>query len=149
MDYGIEMLSQGKVRRVQCTAIKKLADARPAIGRAIWRLALRDEATLREWFINISGRDAYARIAHLLCELSVRMANAGLVDKGSFYLPVTQIHMAEALGLTSVHINRMLRRLRLEGILTYRGQRLIIHDIERLKSAAGFDPRYLGDEGPT
>ena len=143
MDHGIEMLSQGKVVRILHKAIRAIADERPDVRRAIWRSRLTDEAVLREWLVNISGRDACARIAHLLCELYARMEHVGLVNDASFDLRLTQIHLAEALGLTSVHVNRMLRRLRLQGLITHRSQRLTIHDIGKLKLTGGFDPGYL------
>ncbi len=143
MDHGVEMLSPGKVIRVSQDAIKAIVDERPEVGRALWRRTLTDEAVLREWLVNIGGRDAYTRVAHLLCELYTRMERARQVDNDSFHLPSNQTHLAEALGLTSIHINRMLRRLRLEGLITYRGQRLTVHDIGGLKIAGGFDAGYL------
>ena len=143
MDYGIAMLSRGKVVRIPRETILRVVEERPAISRALWWATLVDEAVLREWLVNIGGRDAYARTAHLLCELYARMENVALVNQQAMHLPLTQIDLAEALGLTAVHVNRMLKRLRADRLLSFRSQELVIHDIERLKAKAGFNPGYL------
>lgn len=143
MDHGIAMLSRGKVVRIPRETILRVIEERPAVSRALWWTTLVDEAVLREWLVNIGGRNAYARTAHLLCELYVRMENVGLVDKSVVNLPLTQIDLAEALGLTPVHVNRMLKRLCSDGLISYKSQEFIIHDVEALKTVAGFDPGYL------
>lgn len=143
MDHGIAMLSRGKVVRIPRETILRVAEERPAISRALWWATLVDEAVLREWLVNIGGRDAYARTAHLLCELYARMENVALVTRQAMHLPLTQIDLAEALGLTPVHVNRMLKRLRSDGLVSLKSQELVIHDIDRLKASAGFNPGYL------
>ena len=143
MDHGIAMLSRGKVVRIPRETILRVVEERPAISRALWWATLVDEAVLREWLVNIGGRDAYARTAHLLCELYARMENVALVTRQAMHLPLTQIDLAEALGLTPVHVNRMLKRLRSDGLVSFKSQELVIRDIDRLKATAGFNPGYL------
>ena len=143
MDHGIAMLSRGKVVRIPRETILQVIEERPAISRALWWATLVDEAVLREWLVNIGGRNAFARTAHLLCELYVRMENVSLVSGQAMHLPLTQIDLAEALGLTPVHVNRMLKRLRSEGLVSFKSQAFEIHDIEGLKASAGFSPGYL------
>ncbi len=107
-----------------------------------------DEAVLREWLVNVGGRNAYARVAHLLCELYVRMGNVGLVTDGRMSLPLTQADLGQALGLTPVHVNRMLSQLRGKGLVTFRAFQLRILDLDGLIAAAGFDPGYLHGKRP-
>ena len=106
------MLTAGKVVKIPKDTMLAAIDGSPAVAQALWWTTLVDEAVLREWLVNIGGRDALARIAHLICELHVRMGNVRLVTNGEMHLPLTQTDLAESLGLTSVHVNRMLRQLR-------------------------------------
>lgn len=148
MDHGIAMLTAGKVVKIPRDTMLAVIDENPAIARALWWTTLVDEAVLREWLVNIGGRDALARVAHLICELHVRMSNVGLVTDGEMHLPLTQTDLAEALGLTSVHVNRMLRQLRLQGLITFKSFRLKILDLDGLVEAAGFQPGYLHGRRP-
>ncbi len=143
MDHGIAMLSAGNVVRIPRDTMIAVIEDRPAISRALWWATLVDEAVLREWLVNIGGRSAFARTAHLLCELYVRMDNVALAKDSAIHLPLTQIDLAEALGLTAVHVNRMLKRLRAGNLISYKSQHFIVHDIEALKAVAGFDASYL------
>ncbi len=143
MDHGISMLSAGKVVRIRKERIIHLIDEHPAIAKAFLWTTLVDEAVLREWLVNIGGRDAFPRVAHLLCELYVRLLNVGLASEGECLIPLTQIDIGEALGLTAVHVNRMLRQLRADGLASFKGKHLTIHDIDGLKTVAGFNPDYL------
>ena len=148
MDHGIAMLTAGKVVRIPKDTMLTVIDENPAIARALWWTTLVDEAVLREWLVNVGGRDGYARVAHLICELHVRMGNVGLVADGAMSLPLTQTDMGEALGLTPIHVNRMLRKLRLRGLITFKSFRLDILDLEGLVEAAGFRPGYLHGKRP-
>jgi len=142
------MLTAGKVVRIPKDTMLTVIDENPAIARALWWTTLVDEAVLREWLVNVGGRDGYARVAHLICELHVRMGNVGLVADGAMSLPLTQTDMGEALGLTPIHVNRMLRKLRLRGLITFKSFRLDILDLEGLVEAAGFRPGYLHGKRP-
>ena len=86
-----------------------------AIGRALWWATLVDEATLREWLVNIGARTAEQRIAHLLCEMLLRLRSVGLTNGDAYELPLTQVEIADTMGLSNVHANRMLQRLRKES----------------------------------
>ena len=91
----------------------------------------------------IGRREAYARVAHLLCEMMVRMRAVGLAQDHSCDLPITQAEFADALGLSGVHMNRVLQQLRSEGLIVLKGNTLLVPDWERLKAAGDFDPTYL------
>ena len=116
---------------------------RPAIARALWWTTLVDEATLREWLVNIGQRDAETSIAHLFCELHLRLKAIGLSDGGDFSLPVTQTELGDTMGLSTVHVNRSLQSLRAKRLITLRGGRLVILDVARLRAACQFNPNYL------
>ena len=143
MDHDIIALTDAKVAYVSHKAMEELPRERPELGRALWWATLVDEAVLRSWISNIGRRDAYRRIAHLFCELYARLKLVGLVEEDSFELPLTQDILADALGLTPVHVNRMLQRLRGEGLIELSERTLVILDVQRLRKQAGFDPSYL------
>jgi hypothetical protein len=102
-----------------------------------------DQGTVREWLVNMSRRPADKRLAHLLCELLVRLQAVGLATDNSFVLPLTQRQLADTLAMTGVHLNRIVRQLRLERMITLKGHTITIPDVERLKSFADFSPNYL------
>jgi CRP-like cAMP-binding protein len=143
MDHGIFALTPVDVAYIPRTAMIQLTLDRPSLTRALWWATLVDEAVLREWIVNLGRRDALERIAHLLCEMHFRMKNIGLVHDDRFDLPLTQDEIADTVGLTAVHTNRMLQTLRLDGLLTLHGRVLTILDIDRLRQLAGFNPNYL------
>jgi CRP-like cAMP-binding protein len=143
MDHAIGLLSDARVARVPKQDMLALIRERPVIGQALLWSTLVDEATLREWLVNIGQRDAYQRIAHLFCEMWQRMRQVNLVADGEFALPLTQEQLGDTVGLTAVHVNRTLQRMRTEGLISLSSKQLTIHDIERLKIVAGFDPNYL------
>jgi CRP-like cAMP-binding protein len=143
MDHAIFALTPATVASIPHQAMQDLPLNRPELARALWWATLVDEAVLRAWIVNIGRRDAYRGIAHLMCELHARMRNVGLVDKGRFSLPLTQEELADALGLTPVHVNRVLQRLRAEQLITLEGRVLTLEDPVGLRTAAGFDPSYL------
>jgi CRP-like cAMP-binding protein len=91
----------------------------------------------------LSARPAEQRVAHLLCELLVRLRVVGLVDGGQYELPLTQKELGDTTGLSNVHVNRVLRRLRGEGLITFKDKHLVILDVERLNAFSGFTPNYL------
>lgn len=111
--------------------------------RAFWYMQLVDQGTLRAWIVSMGRRNSIQRVAHLMCELYFRARNIGLTANHQFRLPLTQTILADALGLTPIHVNRVLRRLRLDGVMELRSSLLIIGDINRLTLIAGFDGNYL------
>jgi CRP-like cAMP-binding protein len=102
-----------------------------------------DEATLREWLVNIGARPAEHRVAHLLCELLLRLETVGLTNGDTYELPITQTELADTVSLTNVHVNRVLQRLRRDGLITLKSKHLVILDVARLKAFSGFNPNYL------
>lgn len=142
MDHTIATLSPCKVVTIPRDRVLELTN-RPAIARALWWCALVDEATLREWLVNIGARSAERRIAHLLCELLVRLRVVGLADGGAYELPLTQTELADTMGLSNVHVNRVLQHLRAEGLITLKDRQLVVQDVPRLEAFSGFDPNYL------
>jgi CRP-like cAMP-binding protein len=144
MDHSIGLLTDAEVAVVPVEQMRELMDRHRSIERALWRVSLADEATLRERLANIGQRDAFNRMGHHLCELWHRVKTIGLVnDAEEFDLPVTQEELGDSLGLTSVHVNRTIKRLREDGLITFRHKRLTLLDPERLTHLTGFDPAYL------
>lgn len=142
MDHGISTLTRSRVAFISRARMDALTE-RPSLAKAFWWATLVDEAVLRSWIVNIGRRDAFEAIGHLICELYVRMKNVGLVQGDRFDLPLTQEEIADALGLTSVHVNRVLQRLRSENLISFRQGLLTIRDYRALEQASGFNPNYL------
>ena len=142
-DHGVQMLTQGKVADVPREALQELVLARPAIGTAIIQLTLVEASILREWVVNVGRRDARARIAHILCEFAVRLEARGLTTDHGFELPMTQEQLADATGLTSVHVNRVLKTLETEGLITRQRRHIHFDDWRALQDAGDFSRRYL------
>ena len=115
----------------------------PRVADVLWRDTLIDGAVFREWMMGIGRRSAEARIAHLLCEVLVRMRAVGLATAQACELPITQAELGDALGLSTVHVNRSLQELRAKRLITLRGSILTVEDWEGLKEAGEFDPTYL------
>jgi CRP-like cAMP-binding protein len=142
MDHSIITLTRAKVAYIPRSEIDALAE-RPGLAKAFWWATLVDEAVLRAWIVNVGRRDAFEAIGHLMCELYVRMKNIGLADDHRFELPLTQEELGDALGLTPVHVNRVLQRMRAMELITFKSGLLTILDYRRLESASGFNPNYL------
>jgi CRP-like cAMP-binding protein len=137
------MITPGTVAFMPVEAIREIAFRIPTVGMAMWYETLVEGSIFREWILNVGRRDAYTAIAHLLCEIALRMEVAGLGKAESYELPLTQEQLADAVGLTSVHVNRTLMRLEAEGHIR-RSKRLItIDDWPSLAKIADFDSRYL------
>ena len=143
MDHTIGTLTACKVALLPHTVIEELTAHSRTITRALWWSTLADQGTLREWLVNMSRRPADRRMAHLLCELLVRLQAVGLATDNSFVLQLTQRQLADTLAMTGVHLNRIVRQLRVEGLIALKGHTVTIPDVERLKSFADFNPNYL------
>ena len=143
MDHGVVALTPATVAYIPHAVFDALPARSLELARALWLATLVDEAVLRAWIVNLGRRDAYAGIAHLICELHARLRNVGLVEEDRFSLPLTQEMFADALGLTPVHVNRIIQRLRADKLITLRGSKLDILDARGLREIAGFDPDYL------
>jgi CRP-like cAMP-binding protein len=142
MDHSITTLTRAKVAYIPRSKMEALTE-RPGLAKAFWWATLVDEAVLRAWIVNVGRRNAFEAIGHLMCELYVRMKNIGLADDHVFELPLTQEEIGDALGLTSVHVNRVLQRLRSEDLISFRQGLLTIHDYRALEKASGFNSNYL------
>jgi CRP-like cAMP-binding protein len=141
--WGIAALTATNVLLVPHDSLRELARSRPAIALAFWRDSIVDASILAKWIGNIGRQDARARLAHLICEFGVRCELAGIGSKTAFALDATQEQLADALGLTAVHVNRTLQRLRAESVVSTRGHAIIVLDWDRLVQIAEFDPSYL------
>lgn len=141
MDHAIIALTECKVDQVLVSVIEEAVAVSPAIGRALWRAKLTDEAILRMWLLN--SQDSEMALAHLICELHARLDAIGAVQDNSFRLPVTQEHIGDALGITAVHTNRMMKQLRLSGLINFKGHVVFVPDINALRSACSFSAAYL------
>lgn len=143
VDHNIQALSEVRAALVPAEAISQLAGESWAVARAMWIETLIEASIQREWTVNVGRRDARGRIAHLICEIGMRNEAAGLADRNCFTLPVTQEQLADATGLTSVHVNRVLQALGAEGLMERDRRLLKIKDWSRLSEVAGFDAGYL------
>jgi CRP-like cAMP-binding protein len=130
-------------------ALAALTLTHPRVTRSLWWEALMTAAIQREWSVNLGQRTAAERIGHLFCELFFRLRAVGLTTDSSYELPVTQADLADASGLSAVHVNRTLQELRAANLIVLRGKTLTIPDLEALKTIALFNPNYLhlGREG--
>jgi CRP-like cAMP-binding protein len=143
MDHSVGTLTALTVAEIPKDTLLDLTDNHPRLTRALWWSSLVDEATAREWIVNNSQRDASERLAHLLCELFIRLRAVGLADGDSCEFPATQVDLAETTGLSTVHVNRTLQDLRSADLIVLKGKTLTIPDLERLKQVALFNPNYL------
>jgi CRP-like cAMP-binding protein len=143
MEHSIATLTTARIALVQRGVLEKMIENRPDITRAFWWTQLVNEDTLRAWIVSMGRRNGLQRVAHLMCELYVRARNIGLTHGDSFELPLTQTVIGDALGLTPIHVNRVLRTLRMSGVMTLSGGDLVIADIAKLVAVAGFDDNYL------
>lgn len=142
MDHNISTLTRSSVVGIPRAKVLELTE-RPAIGRALWWATLVDEATLREALVNMGRRDAEERLAHLFCELHARLEAVGLANGNTFDLPLTQVELADVVGLSPVHVNRTLQALRHQQLIRVSSRSITIRDLERLRALSGFDPNYL------
>lgn len=142
-DHGIGALTDVIVAPLAHADVIAAMVSQPGIARAFWRETLVDGSILREWLLNIGRRDAFGRLAHLLCETALRCSAAGIGRAVRFDFPVTQTELADATAMTAVHVNRTLQRLRGEGLVALQGREVRIEKWDALVEAAGFDRSYL------
>jgi CRP-like cAMP-binding protein len=143
LDNSLGTLTPCTVGFITHEALDKLCERHYRIAKALWRENLIEGAIFREWMTSIGQREAYPRIAHLLCEMLVRLRAMGLANDYSCNWPITQAEIGDALGITTVHVNRVLKELRADGLIELKGERLNIPDWEKLKEAGDFEPTYL------
>ena len=143
MDHSIQTVTTASVARISAAAMDAMMEEHPTIARAMYIAQLVDEGTLRSWIVSMGRRSSAERVAHLLLELYIRAANIGLAHQNSMALPLTQTVLADALGMTSVHLNRVLQKLRASGAIELQRSVLNILKPAVLTRTAGFDDAYL------
>ena len=142
-DFGMATVTRSIVAFVPHSDLRRLSDRYPDIAQAFWREAIVTAATHRAWIVSLGRRDARQKLAHLFCELYLRFKAVGLTDGRSMPMPLRQTDFADALGLTSVHVNRTLKSLREQGVIDLYTRRLTVHDWDTLRAVADFNPKYL------
>lgn len=143
LEHSVAALTSVKVALFPHPAIRALTEQSPTLTELLWRSTLIDAAINREWIVSVGARSAAVRLAHLFCEMYMRLERIGMTDGMRFAFPLTQIDLADATGLTPVHANRMLRQLREQGLLEFRSGTATILDWAGLRSFAEFDAGYL------
>lgn len=143
IDYSIGAITPIEVVEIDREDFEAAIEAWPEILKALWWHELVNKSCHREWIVNLGVRTATERVAHLLCEMFLRLESIGATTGYSCELPLIQSDIGDACGLTSVHINRTLQRLRQAGLIILRNRMLTIPDIDALKAAAVFNPDYL------
>lgn len=143
MDHSIQTITAASIAMIPREQMDAILDARPRVARAMYISQLIDEGTLRAWITSMGRRTSRERVAHLMCELYLRARTIGLSEDVDVALPLSQVTLSDAVGLTPVHVNRVLRELRLEGAMTLERGSLHIADPVRLAQIAGFDENYL------
>ena len=142
-DHSLQMLTRAEVAFVTMQDLQALARRRAAVGHAILVKILVEASIFREWLLNVGRRDAKTRVAHLLCELGVRLDAEGLAEDYGYELPMTQEQLADAVGLTPVHVNRTLKALEGERLIVRSKRSISFPDWKRLRSVGDFNQRYL------
>jgi CRP-like cAMP-binding protein len=142
-DHSVEAITRAEVAWIPKSKLRSVARERPALAEAMWEDTLIDASIFREWVLNVGRREARSRIAHMLCEFATRCEAAGLGSATVFEWPITQDHIADATGLTAVHVNRTPKVLMAEGAIEGGGRSYRVKDWQRLTQIGGFDQMYL------
>lgn len=141
MDHSLQALTPCRVALIAGDTMETLLEDHPAVARAMYKSQLIDEGILRSWIVSMGRRSSVERVAHLMCELYLRSFSINSTDEVAF--PISQIVLADALGMTPVHVNRILKQLRVRGAMTLKRRNLLITDPLKLVQIAGFDENYL------
>lgn len=142
-DHNVQTITEATIALIPIDHLRRIAQGRTAVNEALWRDTLVDASIFREWVLNVGRRGAKSRIAHMLCEFAVRREAAGLGSPEQFDLPMTQEQIADATGLTAVHVNRMLKELARDGFIIRDKRKVMIVDWRRMCQFADFDGSYL------
>jgi CRP-like cAMP-binding protein len=143
LDHGIMALTPCRIVEIPHQQLTAITERFPHLVRVLWFITNLDAAIHREWELSLGRRSAIQRTAHLFCEMQVRLSLVGLASETEYALPITQAVMAECLGLTSVHVNRVLKELRERALVEFRSGRVQIADLAAMRRIAEFDPGYL------
>ena len=142
-DHGLTAVTSLSVAEISGRRMAELSETSPRLHLAFAWSDLVGAAMQREWTVNLGQRSALERMAHLVCELFFRLRAIGQTSESGCELPVTQAMLADAMGISAVHVNRTLQELRASNLITLRGKNLVIHDLEALMATAQFNPGYL------
>lgn len=142
-DHNVQTLTRSTVAVIPRAALQELVQSNVGVGHAVLTTILVEASIFREWILNVGRREAPERVAHLLCEFAVRLARQGLGEVYGYELPMTQEQLADATGLTPVHINRTLKVLEGKGLISRYKRRIMFPDIEQLREFSDFNARYL------
>lgn len=146
LDHSIMTLTPCRIAQVSHERLKAITEQFPHLTRVLWFSTNLDAAIHREWVLSLGRRTALARVAHLFCELHARLEIVGLTDSLTYKLGLTQVDLAECLGLTSIHVNRTLKALRERGLVEFRSGTVSIEDLDALARVAEFETDYLSLE---
>lgn len=146
MDHDLIAMTQCTAGFVPHAALRRLVRSRANVAEVLWRDTLIDSAIFREWMVNLGQRDSLGRLAHLVLEMQRRLDAVGMVDASSFRWPIVQHQMGEALGISDVHVNRVLKELRETGLIEVHGGMLTILDQAGLMMVGQFDAAYLHED---
>jgi CRP-like cAMP-binding protein len=142
-DHNITSLGSAVVGFISHSSLRELMARSPGVTQALWRETLVEASIFREWEINLGGREAIARVAHLLCEMAVRLRAVNLTKNLTFALPWTQHDIGDACGMSNVHVNRVIQTLRSNDVIDWRSKVMRIVRWEELERIAEFSPNYL------
>jgi len=143
MDHGVIALTPCMLAWVPHERIREITERFPNLTRQLWLSTLIDAAIHREWLVSFGRRPTLSNVAHLICELFVRLSSVDEAEGFHFRLPITQEELADARGISIVHLNRSIQELRARGLIVWRGEEVRIEDWNGLKALAEFDPSYL------
>lgn len=143
MDHDVSTLGDCVLGFIPHGPLRDVVRRRPKIAEVLWRETLIDAAIFREWICNVGPRSGASRLAHLILEIYTRLKAVGRAPGASFHLPVTQALLGEAIGMSTVHVNRIVQQLRGEGLLEVSNGVITIYDERKLKAVGDFDPLYL------
>jgi CRP-like cAMP-binding protein len=146
--WGLAALAGTKILRIPHAELRRLAAKHPGVAEAFWRDTAADGSIYSEWVVNVGRRDAISRVAHVFCEMAIRYEQAGLGDRSAFPLPITQVDLADATGLTSVHVNRTLKELRERSIVELRAGRVVVHNWDNMVETGDFGAEFLLLDAP-
>ena len=142
-DHSVVTMEPTRFATIERDKVLEIVEHHPRIGAALWWSAMQEAAMLRERIVMLGRQKARARVAYLFCELLWRHRAIGLSEDHSLRLPLTQADIGDTLGLTAVHVNRVLQDLRREGLITLAHRRLTLHNADRLQSVAELNQNYL------
>ncbi|SHG58152.1 cAMP-binding domain of CRP or a regulatory subunit of cAMP-dependent protein kinases, partial [Kaistia soli DSM 19436] len=143
MDHSIQTIGPALVATIERADMDAILDSHHQVAKAMYVSQLVDEGTMRAWITSMGRRTSLERVAHLMCELYLRARNIGLISEPTLTMPLSQLLIADSLGMTAVHLNRILKELRVTGAMSFQRGSLHIENPVKLVQIAGFDENYL------